>query len=77
MGQVAVWIEALDRLEFSLGLRVSLLIEPDDAQMQVRLVEARIQFDRSAEMFDGFLTLSERRLGETKAAVSSCVFGSS
>ena len=38
LGQVAVRIEALNGLEFRLGLRVLLLIEPDDAQMQVRFV---------------------------------------
>ena len=59
LSQVVIGIEALDRLELGLRLRKVLLIEPKDAQVQMRFVVTRIQFDGSPEMFDGFIALSE------------------
>src|SRR5262249_23116854 len=61
--------------EFRLGLRVAFLIEPDDAQVQMRFVVARVQLDGSLELINRFLTLAEGGLGETKPAVSLGVVG--
>src|SRR5882724_11192696 len=73
VGQVAVRIESLYQLEFRLRLRIVFLIEPMDAQLQVRFVVAWIDFNRSTEMSDGFIALSEGRPDKTEAAVSFCV----
>src|SRR5262245_43012946 len=57
--QITVWIEVLYRLEFRLGRLIASAIQPNDAEVEVWLVVAGIEFNRAAEMLNRFIAFSK------------------